>query len=95
MRACHEAHASSQSNPVVSTRQVIRRALAERVPRHDSLAHLRYLFHSALAVCWISSVTWELTEIIFAPMLPNFYECWWDQLIYDILICNGLGMMVT
>jgi phosphatidylserine synthase 1 len=46
------------------------------------------------AVCWISSVTWELTEIIFAPMLPNFYECWWDQFVYDILICNAGGIFI-
>lgn len=45
-------------------------------------------------MCWISSVTWEVTEVIFAPMLPNFYECWWDQFIYDVLICNALGIFV-
>jgi phosphatidylserine synthase 1 len=31
-------------------------------------------------------------------LLPNFAECWWDQVILDILLCNGggiwLGMVV-
>ena len=31
-------------------------------------------------------------------MLPNFYECWWDNVVLDVLICNGLeiftGMQV-
>ena len=25
-------------------------------------------------------------------MLPNFYECWWDNVVLDVLICNGLGI---
>lgn len=25
-------------------------------------------------------------------MLPNFAECWWDALILDVLLCNGLGI---
>lgn len=35
---------------------------------------------------------WEITEITFAHLLPNFIECWWDALILDVLICNGLGI---
>lgn len=34
----------------------------------------------------------EITEITFAHLLPNFIECWWDALILDVLICNGLGI---
>eukprot|EP01059_Diplonema_ambulator_P011284 TRINITY_DN21232_c0_g1_i1.p1 TRINITY_DN21232_c0_g1~~TRINITY_DN21232_c0_g1_i1.p1 ORF type:complete len:420 (+),score=75.73 TRINITY_DN21232_c0_g1_i1:93-1262(+) len=44
--------------------------------------------------CWLLSVAWEITEVIFAVILPNFSECWWDQLVYDILICNGLGIYI-
>eukprot|EP01134_Creolimax_fragrantissima_P002928 CFRG2928T1 len=47
-----------------------------------------------LTVCWIQSLTWELTEIIFAPLLPNLYECWWDQILYDVVLCNGVGMYI-
>ncbi len=28
----------------------------------------------------------------FGHLLPNFYECWWDNLVLDVLVCNGLGI---
>ena len=28
----------------------------------------------------------------YAHLLPNFYECWWDAFLLDVLICNGLGI---
>ncbi|XP_035209762.1 phosphatidylserine synthase 1-like [Stegodyphus dumicola] len=43
-------------------------------------------------ICWTISVTWEITEVAFAHLLPNFVECWWDALILDILLCNGTGI---
>nr|CAD7430244.1 unnamed protein product [Timema monikensis] len=45
-------------------------------------------------ILWAISVMWEFTEIAFAHLLPNFVECWWDALILDVLICNGLGIWV-
>jgi len=45
-------------------------------------------------VCWVISISWELIEIVFTHWLPNFAECWWDQWILDVLICNGLGIYV-
>nr|XP_006823665.1 PREDICTED: phosphatidylserine synthase 1-like [Saccoglossus kowalevskii] len=45
-------------------------------------------------ICWTMSITWEITEVAFIHLLPNFAECWWDQLILDILICNGLGIWI-
>ncbi|CAH2104719.1 unnamed protein product [Euphydryas editha] len=41
---------------------------------------------------WAISIMWEITEIAFAHLLPNFLECWWDSVILDVLICNGLGI---
>ena len=41
---------------------------------------------------WSVSIMWELTEMVFGHLLPNFYECWWDNLVLDVLICNGLGI---
>ncbi|GAB5584124.1 phosphatidylserine synthase 1 isoform X1 [Prionailurus iriomotensis] len=39
-----------------------------------------------------------LAVLFFMHLLPNFAECWWDQVILDILLCNGggiwLGMVV-
>eukprot|EP00095_Tigriopus_kingsejongensis_P001480 maker-scaffold124_size330879-snap-gene-1.24 protein:Tk01480 transcript:maker-scaffold124_size330879-snap-gene-1.24-mRNA-1 annotation:"phosphatidylserine synthase" len=43
-------------------------------------------------LCWSISIMWELTEMVFGHLLPNFYECWWDNFILDVLICNGLGI---
>lgn len=43
-------------------------------------------------ICWTISVTWEITEVAFAHLLPNFVECWWDAAILDVLLCNGLGI---
>lgn len=33
-----------------------------------------------------------LFQVQFAHLLPNFKECWWDALILDVLVCNGLGI---
>ncbi|KAL0171181.1 hypothetical protein M9458_031492, partial [Cirrhinus mrigala] len=30
--------------------------------------------------------------MFFMHLLPNFAECWWDQVILDILLCNGGGI---
>lgn len=43
-------------------------------------------------ICWTISVTWEITEMAFAHLLPNFKECWWDAIVLDVLLCNGLGI---
>jgi Phosphatidyl serine synthase len=33
-----------------------------------------------------------LLQIAFAHLLPNFAECWWDAIVLDVLLCNGLGI---
>nr|XP_018904478.1 PREDICTED: phosphatidylserine synthase 1-like [Bemisia tabaci] len=45
-----------------------------------------------LGILWAMSIMWEVTEIAFAHLLPNFVECWWDAIVLDILLCNGLGI---
>lgn len=45
-----------------------------------------------LGILWATSVMWEFTEMAFAHLLPNFIECWWDALILDVIVCNGLGI---
>ncbi|CAL8143590.1 unnamed protein product [Orchesella dallaii] len=47
-----------------------------------------------IGILWTISVTWEITEVAFAHLLPNFIECWWDAIILDVLVCNGLGIWV-
>nr|VZH95847.1 unnamed protein product [Spirometra erinaceieuropaei] len=45
-------------------------------------------------ILWTLSINWEITEIAFSHILPNFQECWWDSILLDILLCNGLGIWV-
>jgi len=33
-----------------------------------------------------------VVQLAFAHLLPNFAECWWDAVILDVLLCNGLGI---
>ncbi|KAF7133278.1 hypothetical protein RHSIM_Rhsim09G0102000 [Rhododendron simsii] len=40
---------------------------------------------------WVLSIGFELMELTFRHMLPNFNECWWDSIVLDILICNWFG----
>jgi phosphatidylserine synthase 2 len=44
-------------------------------------------------VAWICSAGFEWLELTFRYWLPNFYECWWDSLILDLLGCNLLGIL--
>ncbi|CAJ1380790.1 unnamed protein product [Effrenium voratum] len=41
---------------------------------------------------WTMSVGWELLEIALIYAVPNFNECWWDQWILDVLVCNAVGI---
>ncbi|XP_073007063.1 CDP-diacylglycerol--serine O-phosphatidyltransferase 2-like isoform X2 [Typha latifolia] len=41
---------------------------------------------------WVLSIGFELMELTFRHMLPNFNECWWDSIILDVLICNWFGI---
>ena len=55
---------------------------------------VKSLMFRSFYLSWLCSILWEVTEVLFAPLLPNFVECWWDQLIFDVLVCNGLGIYV-
>lgn len=64
-----------------------------------ALAHfLGWTFKGVLirhaGILWCISVMWEITEVQFAHLLPNFVECWWDALILDVVLCNGIGIWV-
>lgn len=57
---------------------------------------LGWMFKAVLirhaGILWAISIMWEITEISFSHLLPNFIECWWDALILDVIVCNGLGI---
>ncbi|KAL4456162.1 hypothetical protein ABPG74_014123 [Tetrahymena malaccensis] len=44
-------------------------------------------------LCMIQSILFEFLEITFRHWLPNFYECWWDSIIFDIILCNSGGII--
>ncbi|KAA0046299.1 CDP-diacylglycerol--serine O-phosphatidyltransferase 1-like isoform X1 [Cucumis melo var. makuwa] len=44
------------------------------------------------ALLWVLSIGFEMMELTFRHMLPNFNECWWDSIVLDILICNWFGI---
>ena len=50
------------------------------------------------SICWIVSVLWEILEAcmtnISALKLESIHECWFDQLFFDILMMNALGIEV-
>jgi len=41
---------------------------------------------------WAVSILFELLELTFQHLLPNFNECWWDSWLLDVAICNWLGI---
>ncbi|KEG02455.1 hypothetical protein YYE_02283 [Plasmodium vinckei vinckei] len=41
----------------------------------------------------VNSVLFELIELKLRHILPNFYECWWDHILLDLLICNLFGIV--
>lgn len=43
-------------------------------------------------LCWVLSLFFEFMEISLRHQLPNFWECWWDSLLLDVLICNAGGI---
>jgi len=81
-------------DPVSSFRNV-KDALADEFV----LAHLigwwmKMLIIRDLYLCWTLSILFEIVELTFANILPNFNECWWDQVILDVLGANCLGIFL-
>jgi hypothetical protein len=55
---------------------------------------IKALFFRHRILLWVFSITWEFVELVLIYMVPNFAECWWDQWVLDVLVCNGLGIEV-
>jgi phosphatidylserine synthase 2 len=45
-----------------------------------------------LPLLWVLSIGFEMAEVTFNHMLPNFNECWWDSIILDVFCCNWIGI---
>jgi len=64
------------------------------VPYHYFGWILKMLSIRSIFVSNVMGIIFEIFEKTFTPNLPNFYECWWDSLILDLLITN-LGGIIT
>ena len=62
------------------------------VPAHFFGWLVKALMIRHRVLLWTFSICWELLEVSLIYAVPNFAECWWDVLILDILVCNGLGL---
>lgn len=47
-----------------------------------------------MTMLWIFGIGFELIELTFYPWLPNFNECWWDSLLFDLFGANFLGILL-
>lgn len=61
------------------------------------VAHVLGWFGKAMVLrsytlCILLSVGFEVMEVTFRHMLPNFNECWWDSWVLDVLMCNFVGI---
>lgn len=54
-------------------------------------AALQALIIRDYPLLWVLSIGFELMELTFQHMLPNFNECWWDSWVLDVAVCNFIG----
>lgn len=84
-------YAADQPNPF----QNIENQIFDRfVIAHAAGYALKALILRDWMLVWIVSVLFEVLEVTFQHMYPNFNECWWDHLILDVFGCNLVGMIV-
>eukprot|EP01129_Flabellula_baltica_P007982 TRINITY_DN3141_c4_g1_i1.p1 TRINITY_DN3141_c4_g1~~TRINITY_DN3141_c4_g1_i1.p1 ORF type:complete len:400 (-),score=52.38 TRINITY_DN3141_c4_g1_i1:234-1310(-) len=64
------------------------------VPAHFIGWVLKYITYRDVYFAWFMSLLFEACELSLQHILPNFAECWWDHLFFDIIICNGIGIYI-
>lgn len=45
-------------------------------------------------VSFMHSFSWEMVEWLFQYVFRVFQECWWDKVLLDGMLGNGVGMLV-
>ena len=45
--------------------------------------------------CQFMSIFFEFLEYTFGHWLPNFNECWFDHLIFDVMLANSMGILLA
>ncbi len=60
------------------------------------VSFLGWVFRAMLVqhrgMLWSMNVLWECTQVFLSFTLPNYRQCWWDALLFDMPICNGLAI---
>ncbi|CAK9137166.1 unnamed protein product [Ilex paraguariensis] len=79
-------------NPTCRFKNVYETLFDEFVPAHIFGWWGKAIMIRNQPLLWVLSIGFELMELTFRHMLPNFNECWWDSIILDILICNWFGI---
>eukprot|EP00897_Mesotaenium_endlicherianum_P005730 jgi/Mesen1/5185/ME000257S04461 len=79
-------------NPTNKFKNVYDTVLDEFVIAHVLGWYAKAILYRNQLLLWILSVGFELMEVTFHHMLPNFNECWWDSIVLDVLICNWFGI---
>lgn len=88
-----KAYESWQKNCEITTQN-----LSNKLDRY-SMAHLLgWVFLSFLIrdyyVMHMWAILTELVELTFGQLLAHFAECWWDQLVCDLIVTNLPGMYI-
>eukprot|EP00923_Selenidium_pygospionis_P047049 GHVN01081202.1.p1 GENE.GHVN01081202.1~~GHVN01081202.1.p1 ORF type:complete len:496 (-),score=16.03 GHVN01081202.1:119-1606(-) len=52
----------------------------------------KMVIYRSWVFCQVYSIAFELCELSFQWLIPEFKECWWDSIVLDALIANMLGM---
>ena len=52
-----------------------------------------FVFRNHLMI-WTLSAGFEVYELSLKHLLPNFAECWWDNLLLDLFGCNLIGIVL-
>lgn len=71
---------------------------SNKLDRYSSAHLIGWIFHAILIRDYWPMHFWstltELVELLFGEVIPPLAECWWDQLICDMLVTNLPGMMI-
>lgn len=63
------------------------------IPAHFIGWLTKMLIVRNVKICFLQSILFEILEITFRHWLNNFWECWWDHIILDLILCNSGGIL--
>jgi Phosphatidyl serine synthase len=92
--SCHDANIARLNNCIAKFDYGVGNLIGEPIcnPCGCAWCRCKALILRDYQLLWVLSIGFELMELTFQHMLPNFNECWWDSWILDVAVCNFLGM---